>query len=120
LWRLLVAIAVSYFLIVQSLFVGLVGFRSVAADSGSPSFELCRITGHDTPLSPGDAPDRHAIEHCMLCCAASDVSIGPPPQSSFCHVIVATARVWHLAGSWRHRQSAQYSIARPRGPPPSA
>jgi hypothetical protein len=121
-WRRLTAIAVCYSFFIQSFLVGLVGVQllSNATENGLPGFELCLSSGHAAPLSPSDAPDRHAVEHCMLCFGGTDASIAPPPQSSFQHVSFEAGRVWHVADDWRQPQSARYSIARPRGPPPSA
>jgi hypothetical protein len=121
-WQYLIAIAVIYSFFIHSFFVGLVGAQLVASatDNGLSGFELCLNSDHNAPVPPGDAPDRHAVEHCMLCFGGADVAIAPPPQSPFQYVAFAAGRARHVAGNGRLRQYARYSIARPRGPPPSA
>jgi hypothetical protein len=121
-WRRLIAVAVCYSFFIQSFLVGLVGAQLVtsATDSGLPGFELCLNSDHGAPLSRGDVPDRHAVEHCMLCFGGVNVSLAPPLQSPFQHVSFEAGRAWHVADDWCQPQSARYSIARPRGPPHSA
>jgi hypothetical protein len=121
-WRSLIAVAVGYSFLIQSFLVGLAGAHGVATvtDNRMPGFELCLSSGHGAPLTPDKSADRDVAEHCTLCLSGTDVSLAQRPQSPFQYIGFEAGRVWYVADNWREPQSARFSVARPRGPPPSA
>jgi hypothetical protein len=125
LWRRLTGIVVIYALILQSLLFGFAAAPASAlafADDGLPAFELCQHGPQGAPVSPGDLPGHHGDTHCIFCFAGANNCLGqaPLPLSPSWQVAVTAANAWWPLDDRRVFLPSRYSIARPRGPPPSA
>jgi hypothetical protein len=117
--RRLTALAVGYLFLVQTLLVGVAGAR-VAADAigqGVPAFELCQ---HGADQNAPAAPDHHHDGSCVCCLAGAHAQPPLPGHAALRYAPRAHALAWAAAVD-RHAPSiVAYSIAHPRGPPPSA
>jgi hypothetical protein len=124
-WRRLTGIVVICTLILQSLFFGFVAAPTTALaslDDGFPAFELCQHGPQGAPVSPADLPGHHGTTHCVFCFAGTHhyLAPGPLPLSLSRQVDLKAENAWWPVDNRHASILSKYSIARPRGPPPSA
>lgn len=119
-WRPLIGIAVAYAVAVQSLLIALGGFAEPAqADQSAAAFELC-LHDQTAPGLPAGNPVKSGCTHCIFCFAGAHHALIAPAA-----VLVQRTQAAIVESSWAINRRAlprlaAYSIARPRGPPPSA
>jgi hypothetical protein len=120
-WRALLSVVVAYVVAAQSLLIAVASF-SLPADAGQNTqvFELCLHDASGAPEVPASKPDLADCTHCILCFAGShDAVIGTAP-AVFHRVNIAVVVVPWACDTSGLRLLTRYTIASPRGPPPSA
>jgi hypothetical protein len=122
--RGVIGIVVSYAVAIQSLLVGFAGIlQPASADESFSAFELCHgLNGaQSAPGAPNGVPGHVGGNHCIFCYAGSHLAAGAPPPPRLYHRLDVEIRTvdW-TSNTLRLSFSHNYSIAQPRGPPPSA
>jgi hypothetical protein len=120
-WRGVIGIIVSYAVALQTLFIGFAG-SAQAADKGLSAFELCHgLNGvQNTSDSPSGQLGHVVGNHCIFCYAGSNLAVDTSPPR-LCHLLNVQVQTVRWPFYIRHLSSSDnYSIAQPRGPPPSA
>jgi hypothetical protein len=119
-WRRLVSAVAVYALVMQPLFLAVVGTQLAqvsALDEASLS-QLCLHQTDGNPSVPADRQTNPANEHCLLCFAgAFHLLDAPKPTVSYANLESSKLR---QSRPLRLTSSSRYSVARPRGPPFSA
>jgi hypothetical protein len=119
-WRSLLSVVVAYAVAIQSLLIAFAGF-SLPADAGqnAPAFELCLHDASGAPDLPANKPDLSGCTHCIFCFAGEqDAVLGGTP-AVFHRVTVAVVIAPWLGHTPGLDRLTRYTIANPRGPPPS-
>ena len=119
-WRAVLSVVVAYAVAIQSLLIVVAGFSLPAdADQNAPAFELCLHNSSGTPEVPASKPDFSDCAHCIFCFAgAQDAVLGGTP-AVFHRVTVAVVIARWLGHTPGLDRLTRYTIANPRGPPPS-
>jgi hypothetical protein len=121
-WQRLVGAAAIYALIMQPLLLSLIGTQLAQASAldGYSLSQLCLHATDGSPLSPADQQKHPANHHCDLCFAGAFHLLDAPRPIAVQYVSFEIGEVRQSAHPLRLSSFAQYSVARPRGPPLSA
>jgi hypothetical protein len=120
--RSVIGVVVSYAIAIQSIIAGFPGIALAAgADESLPAFELCHGLNGDQsgPGAPAGLLGRIGGDHCMFCDAGSHIALGAPRLDIYHRVDVDFRTVDWALDRRNLSISYKYSIAQPRGPPPS-
>lgn len=121
LWRPLVSVFVAYAVAIQSMMIGLAGFSMPAdARQSAPAFELCLHDTAGAPTLPNDKPEFPGCTHCIFCFAGAHHAVIGTAPAVFRRVIVGMIVGPSLTDASGPGRLTRYTIAIPRGPPPSA
>jgi hypothetical protein len=121
-WRRLVSAAAIYALVMQPLLLSVVGtqFANAAALDDFSLSQLCLHATDGSPVAPADQQKHPARNHCLLCFAGAFHLLDAPRPVTVASVSRKFWKVRQSAHPLRLSSFSRYSVARPRGPPPSA
>jgi hypothetical protein len=121
-WRRLVSAAAIYALVMQPLLLTAVGSQlanASAIDDLSIS-QLCLHATDGSPVAPADQSQHPALNHCLLCFAGAFQLLDAPQPVTVSSASGEFSKLRQSAHPLRLSSFSRYSVARPRGPPPSA
>jgi hypothetical protein len=106
----------------QPLLLAVVGTQ-LANAAALEDFSLSQLCLHATdgsPVAPADQTKHPADNHCLLCFSGAFHLLDAPRPVTAASVNPEFSKVRQSAHPLRLSSFSQYSVARPRGPPPSA
>jgi len=110
-------IGLCYALALQPLIVG-IGTAALAADAAARGTDivLC-LSGEHDPSAPSDQSDRYHTVHCIYCFAGAHIAGVLPPDKIDAGWIATESLDCVAVIAWQLPSRAEFSLAKPRGPP---
>ena len=114
LFRRVGIVGLCYALALQPLIVS-IGTANLAA-AGVTEVLLCQSSEHD-PSGPSNQTDRYHTAHCIYCFPGAHIAAVLPPDKIDAGWIAGESRDCVVVVAWQVPSRADFSLARPRGPP---
>jgi len=111
-------VALCYALALQGLIVGIATTELAAETIGhGADVLLCLSAEQNNPLTPADQTNRHSTVHCIYCFAGAHSSGVIPPDASSADWSAGPCRNCPMTVAGQFPSLAEFSLAKPRGPP---